>query len=68
MKCTEVEQNLEDAPRACIATDEIERIERARTEPTIAVLRRLAAALDADGRLTPSHDLGVGFETRRLTA
>ena len=32
--------------------------------PTIALLPRLAAALDADVRLTPGHDLGsVGFET-----
>jgi hypothetical protein len=28
------------------------------TEPTIALLRRLAAALDADVRLTAGHDLG----------
>jgi hypothetical protein len=27
-------------------------------EPTIALLRRLAAALDADVRLTAGHDLG----------
>jgi len=33
-------------------------------EPTIALLRRLAAALDADVRLTAGHDLGsVWFET-----
>jgi hypothetical protein len=33
-------------------------------EPTVALLRRLAAALDADVRLTPGHDLGsVWFET-----
>ena len=33
-------------------------------EPTVALLRCLAAALDADVRLTPGHDLGsVGFET-----
>jgi hypothetical protein len=31
---------------------------------TIPLLRQLAAALDADVRLTPGHDLGsVGFET-----
>jgi len=33
------------------------------TEPTIALLRRLAAALDADVHLTAGHDLGsVWFE------
>jgi hypothetical protein len=32
-------------------------------EPTIAILRRLAAALDADMHLTVGHDLGsVRFE------
>lgn len=44
--------------------DEIECIEEGGTEPTIAFLRRLAAALDAGVRLTPGHDLGsVWFET-----
>jgi hypothetical protein len=39
-------------------------IEEGGTEPTIALLRRLAAALDADVRLTPGHGLdSVGFET-----
>lgn len=34
-------------------------------EPTVALLRNLAAALDADVRLTPGHNLGsVGFESR----
>jgi transcriptional regulator with XRE-family HTH domain len=52
------------ALRADMTTDEIECIEEGGTEPTIALLRRLAAALDADVRLTPGHDLGsVGFET-----
>jgi transcriptional regulator with XRE-family HTH domain len=52
------------AERAGMTTDDIERIEEGGTEPTIALLRRLAAALDADVRLTPGHDLGsVGFET-----
>ena len=33
-------------------------------EPTVSLLRRLTAALEADVRLTPGHDLGsVGFET-----
>jgi hypothetical protein len=46
------------------AVDDIECIEEGGTEPTVALLRRLAAALDADVRLTPGHDLGsVGFET-----
>lgn len=52
------------ARRAGMTTDEIECIEEGGTAPTIALLRRLAAALDADVRLTPGHDLGsVGFET-----
>jgi transcriptional regulator with XRE-family HTH domain len=52
------------AQRAGMTTDEIECIEEGGTEPTIALLRRLAAALDADVRLTPGHDLGsVGFES-----
>jgi transcriptional regulator with XRE-family HTH domain len=51
------------AMRAAMTTDEVECIEEGGTEPTIALLRRLAAALDADVRLTPGHDLGsVGFE------
>ena len=50
--------------RAGMATDEIECIEEGGTEPTVALLRRLAAALDADVRLTADHDLGsVWFET-----
>jgi hypothetical protein len=52
------------AMRASMTTDEVECIEEGGTEPTVALLRRLAAALDADVRLTPGHDLGsVGFET-----
>lgn len=46
------------AQRAEMTDDEIECIEEGGTEPTIALLRRLAAALDADVRLTPGHDLG----------
>ena len=54
----------EVAARAGMTTDEIECIEEGGTEPTIALLRRLAAALDADVRITAGHDLGsVGFET-----
>jgi transcriptional regulator with XRE-family HTH domain len=53
------------ALRAGMTTDEVECIEEGGTEPTIALLRRLAAALDADVRLTPGHGPGsVGFETR----
>jgi transcriptional regulator with XRE-family HTH domain len=51
------------AGRAEMTIDEIECIEEGGTEPTIALLRRLAAALDFDVRLTPGHDLGsVWFE------
>jgi DNA-binding XRE family transcriptional regulator len=51
------------AERAGMTTDEIECIEEGGAEPTIALLRHLAAALDADARLTPGHDLGsAGFE------
>lgn len=52
------------AGRAGMTADEIECIEEGGTEPTVALLRRLAAALDADVRLTAGHDLGsVWFET-----
>jgi transcriptional regulator with XRE-family HTH domain len=52
------------AQRAGMTDDEIECIEEGGTEPTIPLLRRLAAALDADVRLTPGHDLGsLWFET-----
>jgi transcriptional regulator with XRE-family HTH domain len=52
------------ALRAGMTSDEIECIEEGGTEPTIALLRTLAAALDADVRLTPGHDLGsMWFET-----
>lgn len=51
------------AGRAAMTVDEVECIEEGGTEPTIALLRRLAAALDADVRLTAGHDLGsVWFE------
>jgi transcriptional regulator with XRE-family HTH domain len=51
------------AERADMTADELECIEEGGTEPTIALLRRLAAALDADVRLTAGHDLGsVWFE------
>jgi transcriptional regulator with XRE-family HTH domain len=52
------------AGRAAMIADEIECIEEGGTEPTIALLRRLAAALDADVHLTAGHDLGsVWFES-----
>ena len=41
-----------------MTVDDIECIEEGGTEPTIAPLRRLAAALDSDVHLTPGHDLG----------
>ena len=52
------------AGRADMTVDEIECIEEGGTEPTIALLRHLAAALDADVHLTAGHDLGsIRFET-----
>ncbi|GAA3374889.1 hypothetical protein GCM10020367_40500 [Streptomyces sannanensis] len=53
------------AERAGMTQDDIECIEEGGTEPTVALLRILAAALDADVRLTPGHDLGsLWFEAR----
>lgn len=53
------------AARAGLVEDDIERMEEGGTEPTIASLRRLAAALHADVRLTAGHGLGsIRFETR----
>jgi transcriptional regulator with XRE-family HTH domain len=50
--------------RAGMTDDEVECIEEGGTEPTVALLRHLAAALDADVRLTSGHDLGsVWFES-----
>jgi transcriptional regulator with XRE-family HTH domain len=47
-----------------MSEDEVERIEEGGTEPTVALLRRLAAAFNAEVRLTAGHDLGsVWFET-----
>ncbi|MEV1241900.1 helix-turn-helix domain-containing protein [Nonomuraea sp. NPDC050022] len=40
-----------------MTVDEIECIEEGGTAPTVALLRLLAAALDADVRLTSGHDL-----------
>ena len=52
------------AGRAPSTTDAIKKcIEEGGTEPTTALLRYLAAALDADVHLTAGHDLGsVSFE------
>ncbi|SDH35450.1 Helix-turn-helix domain-containing protein [Sinosporangium album] len=51
------------AARAGMSEDEIECIEEGGTPPTVALLRQLAAALEADVRLTAGHDLGsVWFE------
>ncbi|MEV4574821.1 helix-turn-helix domain-containing protein [Nonomuraea jabiensis] len=51
------------ADRAMMTEDEIECIEEGGTAPTVALLRRLAAALEADVRLASGHDLGsVRFE------
>ncbi|WP_245646876.1 helix-turn-helix domain-containing protein [Microtetraspora niveoalba] len=53
------------AQRAGMTVDEIECIEEGGTPPTVALLRHLAAALDADVRLTSGHDLGsLWFEAR----
>ncbi|MFZ2043152.1 helix-turn-helix domain-containing protein [Trebonia sp.] len=52
------------AMRASLAEDDIECIEEGGTEPTVPLLRRVAAALNADVHLTAGHDLGsVWFET-----
>lgn len=54
----------EVAFRAGMGIDDIECIEEGGTEPTVALLRRLAGALDADVRLMPGHDLdSLRFET-----
>ena len=52
-----------------MTVDEMECIEEGGTEPTIALLRRLAAALAADVRLTAGHDprLGLVRTPRSLT-
>ncbi len=56
--------NVLVAGRAGMTVDEVECIEEGGTEPAVALLRRLAAALDADVRLTAGHDLGsVWFES-----
>jgi transcriptional regulator with XRE-family HTH domain len=52
------------AARVGVSDDDIECIEEGGTEPTVALLRSLAAAFNADVRLTAGHDVGsVWFET-----
>ena len=54
----------EVAMRTAMSIDDIECIEEGGIEPTVALLRRLAEALDADVRLMPGHDLGsLRFES-----
>ncbi len=54
----------EIALRTGMSLDDIECIEEGGTEPTVALLRRLAEAMDADVRLMPDHDIGsVRFES-----
>jgi hypothetical protein len=49
-----------------VSADEIECIEEGGTEPPVALLRRLAAALDSDVHLTAGHDpRSVWFEPPR---
>ena len=51
------------AQRTGMTADEIECIEEGGTEPTVALLRLLAEALEADVRLTSGHDFcSIGFE------
>ncbi|MFI6507877.1 helix-turn-helix domain-containing protein [Streptosporangium sp. NPDC050855] len=51
------------AARAGMTEDEIECIEEGGTASAVALLRHLAAALNADVRLASGHDLGsVWFE------
>jgi hypothetical protein len=45
--------------RTAMGIDDVECIEEGGTEPTVALLRRLAEALDADVRLMPGHDLAL---------
>ncbi|GAB3700143.1 helix-turn-helix domain-containing protein [Nocardiopsis oceani] len=56
--------SVEDlSSRAGMQPDDIECIEEGGTEPTVALLRLLAAALNADVRLSAGHDLdSVWFE------
>ncbi|WP_194891185.1 helix-turn-helix domain-containing protein [Catenulispora pinisilvae] len=52
------------AARADLSEDDVECIEEGGTAPTVPLLRRLAAAFDAEVHLTAGHDLGsVWFES-----
>jgi len=54
----------EVALRTGMSIDDVECIEEGGTEPTVALLRQLAGALDADVRLLPGHEIGsLRFET-----
>lgn len=63
---TELGLTIEEvAERVGMSADDIECVEEGGTPPTISLLRELAAALEADVRLTSGHDLdSVGFEPR----
>ncbi|MFZ3593922.1 helix-turn-helix domain-containing protein [Streptomyces sp. BH104] len=53
------------AERLRVSEDEVECMEEGGVQPTLELLRRVAAALDADVRLTAGHDLGsLLFEAR----
>ena len=57
------------AGRADMTVDELECIEEGGTEPSVVLLRCLAAALDSDVHRTAGHDLGsVRFEPRAQEA
>lgn len=52
------------AARLGLSEDEVECIEEGGIEPTVSLLRRFAAAFNAEVRLTADHDLGsVRFRT-----
>lgn len=46
------------AARLGVTQDDVECMEEGGAQPTLELLRALAAALDADVRLTAGHDLG----------
>jgi len=53
------------AERLGLPKDDVECIEEGGTEPPVALLHRVAAAFNAEVRLTADHDLGsVRFHTR----
>lgn len=63
---TRLELSVEElAARVGMSPDDIECVEEGGTPPTVALLRDLAAALEADVRLTAGDDLrSVEFEPR----